>query len=336
MKALLFPGQGSQAVGMGQDLYATHEGVREAYAEANVVLGYDIAELSFNGPATDLAQTNVTQPALLVNSIAVLRVLAELGVRYDCVIGHSLGEYSALVACGAVPFTQAVGLVRRRGEAMQAAARKNPGAMAAVLGLDDQVVEEICADIKDVWPANFNSPGQVVVSGSLRGLDRLTQKAARAGAKKILRLPVSGAFHSPHMRAAAEDLGPALQNADWAAPRVPFFSVCTVAFENGLAADADGNGSEAGGGADGSRTDSIDAGARPSFAALLREQVTSPVRFTQSVRALIAAGHTEFLEVGPGNVLSGLVRRIAPEASVAGVGDAQTLAALRETDWLKD
>jgi [acyl-carrier-protein] S-malonyltransferase len=336
MKALMFPGQGSQAVGMGRDLYQTHEGVREAYAEASVVLGYDIAELSFNGPAADLAQTNVTQPALLVNSIAVLRVLAELGVRYDCVIGHSLGEYSALVACGAVPFTQAVELVRRRGEAMQTAARENPGAMAAVLGLDDEVIEEVCAGIGDVWPANFNSPGQVVVSGSLRGLDRLTQKATRAGAKKILRLPVSGAFHSPYMRAAAEEIGPALRDADWAAPRVPFFSVCTVAFENGLAADGNDAGSKVGGGVDGVRTDSIDVGARPSFAALLKEQVTSPVRFTQSVRALIAAGYTEFLEVGPGNVLSGLVRRIAPEASVGRVADVQTVAALHETDWLGD
>jgi [acyl-carrier-protein] S-malonyltransferase len=308
MKALVFPGQGSQVVGMGQDLYQTHEAVREAYAEASVVLGYDIADLSFNGPAERLAQTNVTQPALLVNSVAVLRVLAERGLRYDCVFGHSLGEYSALVAGGAVSYPQAVELVRRRGEAMLTAARKNPSGMVAVLGLDDETVEQVCAGIDEVWPANFNSPGQVVVSGSLVGLDKLTQKAARAGSRKIVRLPVSGAFHSPFMQPAAEELGAALENADWAAAAVPFFSVCAVAFEDG--------------------------GAPPSYAALMKAQVTAPVRFTQSVRTLVAAGYGEFLEVGPGNVLSGLIRRIAPQAGVMRVGDAETLAALHETDWL--
>jgi len=291
---------------MGQDLYERYESVRSTYAEASVVLGYDIAELSFNGPAQELAQTNVTQPALLVNSIAVFRLLAEQGVTFDCVLGHSLGEYSALVAAGAVPFPQAVELVRRRGEAMQAAARANPGGMAAVLGLEDEAVDEVCARIDDLWPANYNSPGQVVVSGSLRGLDRLTQKAVRAGARKILRLPVSGAFHSPFMQAAAEELGAALGEADWAAPSTPFFSVCSVVFEDG--------------------------GEPPSFATLLRGQVTSPVRFTQSIRALVDAGYTDFLEAGPGNVLCGLVRRIVPDARVARVGDLETLAAFTETD----
>jgi [acyl-carrier-protein] S-malonyltransferase len=306
---------------MGRDLYKGHDTVRQTYDEASATLGYDIAALSFDGPAEELAQTNVTQPALLVNSIAVLRLLKERGLRADCVFGHSLGEYSALVAAGAMSFAQAVALVRCRGEAMQAAAREHPGAMAAVLGLDDEAVERVCADIDDVWPANFNSPGQVVVSGSLRGLDRLTQKAVRAGARKIVRLPVSGAFHSPYMQTAAEELGAALAQAAWAAPDPPFFSVCTVQFENGCAAASSTAGSR-------------EPSDRRSFATLLQAQVTAPVRFTQSVRALVAAGYAEFLEVGSGGVLSGLVRRIAPQASVARVGDAETLGVLAQTDWL--
>ena len=300
MRALMFPGQGSQAVGMGRDLFEAHDGVRKTYEEANAALGYDIAALSFEGPAERLGQTDVTQPALLVSSVAVFRLLAERGLRFDVAFGHSLGEYSALVATGALPFREAVGIVRRRGEAMLAAARVKPGGMAAVLGLDDVRVEELCAGLADVWPANYNSPGQLVISGSRAGLERLREQALAAGARKVIPLAVSGAFHSPYMAPAADALGAALDAAPWAAPSPRFFSVCTVAYESA------------------------------HLASLLRRQVTAPVRFTQSVRRLAADGADAFLELGPGAVLCGLVRRIVPEAATARAGDVDSVGALDE------
>ena len=298
MRALIFPGQGSQAVGMGRDLFDVHQVVRKTYEEASAALGYDIAALSFEGPVERLGQTDVTQPALLVNSVAVFRLLAERGLRFDVAVGHSLGEYSALVATGALPFGEAVEIVRRRGEGMLAAARAHPSGMAAVIGLDDVRVEEICAGLADAWPANYNSPGQLVVSGSRAGLERLQEQALAAGARKVVPLAVSGAFHSPYMAPAADALGAALTAASWAAPSPRFFSVCSVDYE---AAD---------------------------FAALLQRQVTSPVRFTQSIRRLIADGCDTFLEVGAGAVLSGLVRRIGPEAATARAGDVDSVSAL--------
>jgi [acyl-carrier-protein] S-malonyltransferase len=302
MKALMFPGQGSQVVGMGRDLFEAHGTVRGTYEEASAALGYDIAALSFEGPADRLGQTDVTQPALLVNAVAVFRLLAERGLRFDVAFGHSLGEYSALVVTGALPFREAVEIVRRRAEAMLAAARANPGGMAAVLGLDDVRVEELCAGLADVWPANYNSSGQLVVSGSCAGLERLQERALTAGARKVIPLAVSGAFHSPYMAPAAEALGAALEAAPWAAPTPRFFSVCTVDYESA------------------------------GFASLLQRQVTSPVRFTQSVRRLVADGAVAFLELGPGCVLGGLVRRIAPEAAIAGAGDVDSVEALDE-EW---
>jgi [acyl-carrier-protein] S-malonyltransferase len=302
MRALVFPGQGSQAVGMCRDLYERHAAVREVYAEAADVLGYNVAAVTFEGPADRLMQTHVTQPALLVASIAVLRVAEEKGLSYQAALGHSLGEYTALVAVGALRFADAVQLVRRRGEVMQAAAEEHPGGMAAVLGLNDRAVEELCVGIGQLWPANYNAPGQVVVSGAVSALDELTRRAADAGARKVVRLPVSGAFHSPYMATAAVALRPSLEDACWSPPTRPFFSVSTVAFEDG--------------------------GRPASFAALLERQITAPVRFTQSVRALIASGCKEFLEVGPGAVLSGLIKRIDASVRVARVGDVPTLDAL--------
>jgi [acyl-carrier-protein] S-malonyltransferase len=287
---------------MGRDLYEAHAVVRDTYSEASAVLGYDIAALSFAGPVERLAQTDVTQPALLVNAVAVYRLLAGRGLCFDVALGHSLGEYTALVVTGALPFATAVDLVRRRGEAMLAAARDHPGGMAAVLGLDDAQVEELCAGIPEVWPANYNSPGQLVVSGSRAGLERLRERAWAAGARKVVPLAVSGAFHSPAMAPAAEELGAALRAVPWAAPSPRFFSVCSVEYES------------------------------DDFAALLTTQVTSPVRFTQSIRRLVADGCEAFLEVGSGAVLCGLVRRCAPQTATARAGDVESVEAL-DAGW---
>lgn len=294
----MFPGQGSQSVGMGKDLYRRHATVRATYDEASAVLGYDIAALSFEGPGEELNRTDITQPALLVHSVAVFRLLAERGLRFDVALGHSLGEYSALVAVGALPFAAAVDLVRRRGEAMQAAAAEHPGGMAAVLGLDDEAVTTLCAGMDDVWPANFNSPGQVVVSGSESGLELFESAAGAAGARKVIRLQVGGAFHSPYMLTAAEALRPALDGCAWSPPERRFFSVCSLSYEE------------------------------VGFPVLLARQVCAPVRFTQAVRALEAEGCETLLEIGPGAVLCGLVRRITPAVKAVKAGDHESLGGL--------
>ena len=316
MRALVFPGQGSQAVGMGRDLHWAHALVRDTYDEASAALGYDIAGVSFEGPAERLAQTDIMQPALLVNSVAVLRLLQERGLCFEAALGHSLGEYSALVAVGALGFAGAVELVRRRGEAMHAAARQRPGGMAAVIGLDDAAVEQVCAGLEGVWTANFNCPGQVVVSGGRPGLEEIEKRALAAGARRVVRLAVSGAFHSPFMRPAARELGAALREAAWSAPSPRFFSVCSVEFEDGGLSGRNGE-------------------RESSFPELLTRQVTAPVRFTQSIRRLQQEGFDSYLEVGPGNVLGGLIRRIAPEAAVARAGDLATLEQIDGEVWLR-
>ena len=295
MIALMFPGQGSQAVGMGRDLYEAHEAARFTYEAAATVLGYDVAELSFEGPAEKLAQTEYTQPALLTHSIATLRVLQESDFGFDLALGHSLGEYSALVATDALGFDDALRLVKRRGEAMTAAARRQPGAMAAVLGLDADTIEELCETASDVWPANFNSPGQVVVSGSEAGVEALVAAATAAGAKRCLKLNVSGAFHSPLVASAVDELRPLLEETAFAEPAPSFFSVCTVDYEV------------------------------EDFGLLLLRQIVLPVRFEQSVRRLLTEGYNAYLEVGSGTVLAGLVKRIAPEAAAASAGDPESL-----------
>jgi [acyl-carrier-protein] S-malonyltransferase len=296
----MFPGQGSQTVGMGCDLCAADPLMRQTYAEASAVLGYDLEGMCAEGTQELLARTDVTQPALLADSIGILRLLLREGLRFSVALGHSLGEYSALVATGAVGFADALRLTRRRGEEMLAAAVANPGGMAAVLGLGDEQVEGLCASIHDVWPANFNSPGQVVVSGTKAGLDALAEAAKAAGAKRVVPLAVSGAFHSPLVASAQAPLRAELEATGWSTPDPSFYSVSSLRFEH------------------------------EGFVELLAQQLVSPVRFTQAVNALSEAGYDSFLEVGPGTVLGGLVRRIQPQATVAGVSGLETLAMVRE------
>lgn len=286
MIALMFPGQGAQVVGMGHELAATSDAARLAFEEADDVLGYALSALCFSGPAERLMRTDVCQPALVATSIAAWRAAAELGLRGDLVMGHSLGEYSALVVAGAISYPDALRLVAERGAAMQAAADASPGAMAAVLGASDDEVEALCSDIGDVWPANFNCPGQVVVSGMREGIDRLLERVAADGGKAA-RLQVSGAFHSPLVAAAAERLSVAL-NAWTPGPiEVPFLSTTTCRFEP---------------------TDGLQK--------LLADQLVSPVRFGAAVEVALDAGVTRFVELGVGRVLSGLVRRVRRDAAV--------------------
>ncbi|MGH3113013.1 MAG: ACP S-malonyltransferase [Gaiellaceae bacterium] len=299
--AFCFPGQGSQDVGMGRDIAAEFPEARAAYDEASDAVGFDVAKLCFEGSIEELTRTELQQPALVTTSIACLRAVRTLGIEPDYVIGHSVGEYSALAAADAIGTGDAVALVRARGEAMAEAARETPGAMAAVLGLEDAVVEELCLTIEGVWPANYNCPGQIVVSGENAAVDRLIEEAAARGARKTVKLRVSGAFHSPLVARAAERLRPALAKASWRDPAPPFMSTVSAKIE-----DAQRIGS------------------------LLVDQLTGPVRFTQAVRGLVKDGAEMFVEIGPGQVLSGLLRRCDRSLRTISVGDPEALRKLRE------
>ena len=299
--AFCFPGQGSQDVGMGRAIAAEFPEARAAYDEASDAVGFDVAKLCFEGSIEELTRTEIQQPALVATSIACLRAVRTLGIEPDYVIGHSVGEYSALAAADAIGTGDAVALVRARGEAMAEAARETPGAMAAVLGLEDAVVEELCRSIDGVWPANYNCPGQIVVSGENAAVDRLIEEAAARGARKTVKLRVSGAFHSPLVARAAERLRPALAKATWREPAPPFMSTVSAKLE-----DAQRIGS------------------------LLVDQLTGPVRFTQAVRGLVKDGVEMFVEIGPGQVLSGLLRRCDRSLRTISVGDPETLRKLRE------
>lgn len=299
--AFCFPGQGSQDVGMGRDIAAEFPEARAAYDEASEAVGFDVAKLCFEGSIEELTRTELQQPALVATSIACLRAVRTLGIEPDYVIGHSVGEYSALAAADAIGTGDAVALVRARGEAMAEAARETPGAMAAVLGLEDAVVEELCLTIEGVWPANYNCPGQIVVSGENAAVDRLIEEAAARGARKTVKLRVSGAFHSPLVARAAERLRPALSKASWRDPAPPFMSTVSAKIE-----DAQRIGS------------------------LLVDQLTGPVRFTQAVRGLVKDGVEMFVEIGPGQVLSGLLRRCDRSLRTISVGDPEALRKLRE------
>jgi [acyl-carrier-protein] S-malonyltransferase len=300
--AFCFPGQGSQDVGMGRAIADEFPEARAVYDEASEAVGFDVGRLCFEGSLDELTRTEFQQPALVATSVACLRAVQTLGIRPDYVIGHSVGEYSALAAADAISAGQAVALVRERGEAMAEAARATPGAMAAVLGLEDAVVEELCAAIEGVWPANYNCPGQVVVSGETSAVERLIEEASARGARKAVKLRVSGGFHSPLVARAAERLRPAIAKASWRDPTTPYMSTVTARLENAQ-----------------------------RIAALLVEQLTAPVRFTQAVSGLVKDGVETFVEIGPGQVLSGLLRRCDRSLRTISVRDPESLRKLEET-----
>ena len=284
--AYVFPGQGAQAVGMGKDLYDNVPEAKALFEQANEILGFRITDIMFAGTDEELKQTRVTQPAVLLHSV----VLAEaLGVRPDATAGHSLGEFSALVVAGALSFEDGLRLVAKRAAAMQQACEAQPGAMAAILGLEDGAVEQTCDAIDGVVvAANYNCPGQLVISGASEAVDAACERLKAAGARRALRLPVGGAFHSPLMEPARQELQRAIEEAPFRTPACPVYQ-------------------------------NVDAEPHTDPATIkanLIAQLTAPVRWTQIVKRMLADGITEFTELGPGSVLQGLIRKVDPQAVV--------------------
>lgn len=289
MKAYIFPGQGSQFPGMGQDLYVQHAAIKDLFQTANDILGFSLIEIMFAGTEEDLKETKVTQPAIFLHSVAQAMVVSDFNP--EMVAGHSLGEFSALVANNVLRFEDGLQLVFKRAQAMQAACEKEPSSMAAILGLDDEKVVEICAGITEeiVVPANFNCPGQLVISGSVRGVEIACEKLKAAGAKRAIILPVGGAFHSPFMKPAEEELAQAIHKTAFKP------GICPI-YQN------------------------VDAKAYTDpeqIKANLLKQLTAPVRWTQTIQNMVQDGASQFIECGPGKVLQGLVKKINKEAEVS-------------------
>lgn len=296
MKAFVFPGQGAQFVGMGQDLYDNSELAKQLFEQANEILGFRITDLMFSGTDEDLKQTKVTQPAIFLHSVILAKTMGE-NFQPEMVAGHSLGEFSALVAAGAMSFEDGLTLVSKRAMAMQKACEIEPSTMAAIVGLEDGIVEEVCAAIEEVVvAANYNCPGQLVISGSFAGIDKACEVLTEKGAKRAIKLPVGGAFHSPLMEPARAELAEAINSTKFVAPTCPIFQ-------------------------------NVDAKSTADAEVIkqnLIAQLTAPVKWTQTVQNMISEGATSFTEVGPGKVLQGLVKKVDRKMEVAGVSAFQS------------
>lgn len=290
MKAYVFPGQGSQFSGMGKDLYESDAQARQMFDEANQILGFNITDIMFAGTDEELRQTKVTQPAIFLHSVILAKVL---GAKFtpDMVAGHSLGEFSALVSAGAMSFADGVRLVSHRAQAMQRACEIAPSTMAAIVGLDDATVEQVCAEVEGIVPANYNCPGQLVISGSVEGIDKACAILTEKGAKRAIKLAVSGAFHSPFMEPARAELAKAIEETSFNAPVCPVYQNVTAKAETDPA----------------------------TIKKNLVAQLTSSVRWTQTMQNMIAAGASEFVEVGPGKVLQGLIRKTSRDVKASGI-----------------
>jgi [acyl-carrier-protein] S-malonyltransferase len=300
--AFCFPGQGSLEEGMGREIALAVPEAMEVYRVGSDASGLDLRKLCFESPLDELVNTEVQQPALVATSLAFLAALRAKGIAPDYVVGHSVGEFAAIAAANSIDTSEAIGLVRERGLAMAEAARESDGTMAAILGLDDEVVEELCAEIEGVWPANYNCPGQIVVSGEESAVEKLIHKATALGARRAVKLKVSGAFHSPLVEKAGEMLRPAVERVRFADPVAPFMSTVTAKIEPAQ-----------------------------RMAGLLVSQVTAPVKFTQAAQGLVKEGVKTFVEVGPGNVLSGLLKRIDKTVKAVSVNNVAGLKKVEES-----
>ena len=299
--AFCFPGQGSVEPGMGREIAEAVAEARSVYTRGSAAANLDLERLCFRAGADELLDTAVQQPALVATSLAVLAAIRARGIEPDYVIGHSVGEFSALAACGSMTDEEAIELVRERGIAMAEAAARHPGSMAAILGLEDEVVETLCRKILGVWPANYNCPGQIVVSGENAAVDECCELAQEAGARRAVKLKVSGAFHSPLVARAADRLRPAIDKVKFQEPVAPFMSTVTARLESAQ-----------------------------RIGPLLVDQLTAPVRFTQAASELMREGVRTFVEIGPGNVLSGLVKRIDRSVKAVSVNSLATLEELHD------